>query len=75
MPPNAERRPRRSAAQTAAADESTTFVTFTGGLTATWTIEAKCHVLAAARILELDPARRYQARHLFGLASRIEVTR
>ena len=54
-------------------DHPTTFVTSTGALTVEWTIEAKAHVLAAARILELDPARTYQARHLFGLASRLDV--
>jgi hypothetical protein len=73
MPPDAERRPSRSAVQAADAAESTTFVTSAGSLTVTWMIEARAHLLAAGRILELDPGRRHQARHIFGLAARVAV--
>lgn len=67
---NGESRPK--AAPVTAAPDDTAFVTASGALTITWTIEAKAHVLQAARILELDPGRRYQARHLFGVASRLD---
>jgi len=53
------------------APESTPYVTANGALTVTWTIEVRAHLLAAGRILELDPARRHQARHIFGLAARV----
>lgn len=66
-----ESRPKAAPASTA--DQSTTFVTSAGALSVRWTIEARCHLLAAARILELDPHRSHQARHVFGLAARIEV--
>jgi hypothetical protein len=49
------------------------FVTDAGQIAVAWIMEAQAHLLQAGRILELDPARRYQARHIFGLASRLAV--
>lgn len=73
MPPeNAERRlPEGSASQTQMRTDPTPFTEASGSLAAAWTIEARLHLLAAGRLLELDPERRHQARHIFGLAARV----
>ena len=75
-PPDVEERrplPESGAPVTTTDVESTPYVETGGALAVRWTIEARCHLLAAARLLELDPARAYQARHLFGIASRLDV--